>query len=243
MKKSLLFIACLLTTNLIFAQVTDSVKTKKTVKTTTTTTTTIVTAEPIDSIKKVKNIKKVENIATSTDKKNVIKTNITSLFISTFHLSYERAINQKVTFQLSGYYTFLNNSRIFTFQFDSGRYEIRGFGITPEVRFYPNGNRLEGFFLALSPRFQYNVERKVYDQSGSQPGFIQSEVRSAGIGAGLIVGQQWLIAESVSLELYAGPSVNGILSKETIGNPNAILDSPYPRPIGFRFGFNVGIAF
>ena len=238
MKKPLLSIIFLFLVNFVFAQETDSTRVKKTTKTTTTTTTTTVVSEPIDSVKKAKKIEQVVAREEFTDKRNVIKTNLTSFFISTVHLSYERVINERMTFQVGVYYAFPNNSRLFTFDFSGSTYELRGFGITPEIKFFPNKIAPKGFFIALSPRFQYNIERRVSEQR-----VVLSQVESAGLGMAVIVGQQWLVGESISLELFAGPSVNGIISKKASDNQNLITNSPYPRPIGFRFGFNVGFAF
>ena len=152
MKKSLISITLLFLVNFVFAQETDSTRVKKTTKTktTTTTTTTTVVSEPIDSIKKAKKIEQVVAREEFTDKRNVIKTNLTSFFISTVHLSYERVINERLTFQMGVYYAFPNSSRLFTFDFSGSTYELRGFGITPEIKFFPNKIAPKGFYSTFS---------------------------------------------------------------------------------------------
>jgi len=247
MKKPLLSIICLFLANFVFAQGTDSTATKKTTKTTTTTVTTIVTAEPIENKRQPKPAKKVkeeEEKDIPTEKRNIIKTSLTSFLISTVHLNYERVINQKVTFQIGAYYTFLSSNGVFDNNNNSNNSDegkLRGFGITPEIRFYPNGVAPMGFFVAFSPRFQYYVETGTGYNNG---GFGSSEVRTAALGTAVIVGRQWLIGDSIALDLYLGPSVNGIISRvETNNQNNYFISQPYASRVGFRFGFSVGFAF
>ncbi len=253
MKKNLFSIICFLMANFVFAQVVDSTTVKKTTKTTTTvkTTTTIVTTEPIDSVKLAKSAKKTkknkkedEDKDIPTDKKNIIKTNLTSFFLATFHLNYERVINQKVTLQLGAYYTFWGNGGIFSNNNNSNNNNngngLYGFGITPEIRYYPNGVAPIGFFVAFSPRFQYYVDS--YESYNNNGQFGLSETKTATLGAGFIVGRQWLIGDAISLDLYLGPSVNGVISRNVTGyNYNSSL--PYASTIGFRLGLTVGFAF
>ena len=244
MKKNLLSIAFLFLVNFVFAQETDGTKEKKTTKTTTTITTVI--SEPTDNAKKDGTSKKNENILGEdipTNKKNNIKTSLTSFLLSTVHLNYERVINQKVTFQIGAYYTFLGSDGAFGSNNSNERGKLRGFGITPEIRFYPNGVAPMGFFVAVSPRFQY-FEETGTGYNSNIGGLGYSEVKTATIGTAVIVGRQWLIGDSISLDLYLGPSVNGVISRKELNTQ--YTDSnlpPYTRPIGFRCGFSVGFAF
>ena len=257
MKKIFLAIFCLLLANLASAQVTDSTKVKKTTKTTTTTTTIITTVvtEPADSAKQAKKGKKIKEVTAKqelTSKRNIIKTNLTSFFIFTTHLSYERVINQKVTVQIGAYYTFFDNAGILNSNNNNNNgnnngnnnyesdYELRGFGITPEIRLYPYGTAPTGFFVGLAPRFQ--AYTATYNDYANQ-GFGFTEVKTAALGLGIIFGQQWIIGDSICLDLFLGPSVNAILRREQIGNANTNYNTPYMRPIGLRIGFNVGFAF
>lgn len=84
------------------------------------------------------------------EKKNIIKTNIMSPALRVFHLNYERGFTDKVSGQL-GFMYFAGLNR--------GDTKFNGFGVTPEVRLYPGGKALTGFFLGLSPRYQsYKLE-------------------------------------------------------------------------------------
>ncbi len=230
MKKLLLSILCLMLVNFVFAQDTDTTKTKTTKTTKTITTTTVITTE--DEIKPVKPVKapKEEKNTDASEKKNIIKTNLTSFLLSTVHLNYERVINKNFTFQLGTYYTFFGSN---TSGNNSGFPTFRGFGITPEIRLYPAGLAPAGFFVGLSPRFQ----RWTISDFGSS-----SEDTFTLFGTGVIVGGQWLISDMISIEVYGGPSVNAITRiKSTSNSQNN--DTNGVSTFGLRFGVTVGYAF
>lgn len=156
------------------------------------------------------------------EKKNIIKTNLTSPIFSTFHLNYERAFSNKISGQLGFMYTGLKNDNT----------KINGFAITPEVRLYPKQNALEGFFLGLSPRYQSFTLKADND-----------EATLSSFGAALIVGGQWIFGDIVSLELYGGPSFNSSTLKIESGSEDDFNTSGVGDGVGFRFGVAVGFAF
>ena len=238
MKKNLLSITFLFLVNFVLAQETDSTRVKKTTKTKTTTTTTVTTviSEPIDSVKQAKANKKIKDVKDRndtkqelSDKKNIIKTNITAFLLSTIHLNYERVINKNITVQLGAHYTFFGDDNN-----NSGNdfARIRGFGITPEVRLYPLGLAPTGFFVGLSPRFQTYTVGSVFNNS---------QRTITGLGVAVIGGGQWLINDIVSLEVYGGLSSNKV-TYTISGSGNQNGDTPVSS-FGFRCGFTVGVAF
>ena len=246
MKQIIFSIILFLVANLMFAQVTDTTKTRtKTTKTTTITTTTIITEDAADStkvkpVKKMKKKVKKEVKETTTEHKNILKTNMTSFFISTFHLNYERVMNKQVTLQLGVHYSFFGNG---VFGDDNGSRNsngVSGFGITPEIRFYPNKIAPIGFYVAFSPRVQsYTVFNEYYNQTG---GTSSEQVRYTAVGAGFLVGGQWLIGDRISIESYAGPSINytNVSAKNYNYRNN---NGPIVNRVGFRFGVTLGVAF
>ena len=217
----------------------DSTKTKKT-KTTITTTTIITENAGTDSLGK-KSTKKIQKKYIKeevdgdlpTNKKNIIKINLTSFFISTFHLNYERVINKKVTLQLGTHYSFFDSG--FSNRSINRDKGIRGFGITPEIRFYPNGAAPVGFFIALSPRFQYyTFTNETYN------GLNNSQISWTGVGVGFLMGRQWLVGDKVSIDMYFGPSINYTDRTQTGSksySPNIVVNR-----VGFRCGLTLGFA-
>ena len=171
-------------------------------------------------------------------KKNIIKLNMISPVLGAFHLSYEAVLKEKVTLQLGlMYFTDIN---LFGSS-NSSDPDISGFAITPEIRFYPKGNAPVGFFLAASPRYQY------YQSNSSSLFFYKDKSTASSIGLGLVVGNQWVFSEVISLEIFGGPSVNKWSTTYTSTDPNGISnpeETGFTRsPIGFRFGVNLGYAF
>jgi hypothetical protein len=80
-------------------------------------------------------------------------------------------------------------SKINVVAYFSGNELFYGMGLTPELRFYPAGEALNGFFAAPFLRFQ------TCDGEGY-------------IGFGAVIGRQWIYGETVSMEFFIGPSLN-----------------------------------
>ncbi len=158
------------------------------------------------------------------EKKNIIKTNIMSPALRVFHLNYERGFTEKISGQL-GFMYFAGLNR--------GDTKFNGFGVTPEVRLYPGGKALTGFFLGLSPRYQsYKLEVDT------------DKATLSSFGAGLLLGGQWIFGDIVSVEVYGGPSYNaGSLKLETSGTSEDKFETGIGQGFGFRLGVTVGIAF
>ncbi len=235
MKKTLSFVICLMTANLVFAQGTDTTKTTKTTKTITTTT--VITTEGDGGGKPSKRVKqaKEEKEDVVSEKKNIIKTSLTSFALRTFHLNYERVVTQKITVQLGAFYSFFGGNSINGSTNDSNTFG--GFGITPEIRFYPKGVAPMGFFVGVSPRYQ----RYTFKESNNNGG-TGSETTATAFGSAIIVGGQWIFGDVISLDLYGGPSLNTVNIKNSSGSQNNLSISGL-SPVGFRFGVSVGVAF
>ncbi|NQX97561.1 MAG: DUF3575 domain-containing protein [Flavobacteriales bacterium] len=182
---------------------------------------------------------------TTKAQKNVIKANIFSPIVNTSSFFYERSISEKTSVQLGFYYTW---SRPNFNVWGGTDTKWSGYGITPEFRYYPSGNGLDGFYLA--PFFRYeqfktNVTSQygTYDSNGNYTSnYDQYLLIESAFGGGFLLGRQWIIAEFISVDSFIGPCL--INRSTTTTNNNT---SPYSQDqttnIGLRFGLTIGVAF
>ncbi|TAE75842.1 MAG: DUF3575 domain-containing protein [Bacteroidetes bacterium] len=186
--------------------------------------------------------------AQDTDKKNIVKLNITSFFFNSFNVSYERVFTDKITAQMSFFY-FGRKSEP-TIYGPTG-----GWGITPECRFYlsetktaPSGFFLAPFLTLQGLTYRYTINNEI-PNIGGQVGSAKSTV----FGIGATVGYQWIFKDIITLDAYAGPgfglaSMNGksehgnIRNNSNIGT-NALF--PFTSQNGpiFRGGITLGFIF
>lgn len=164
------------------------------------------------------------------DPQNIIKINILSPIASTASLFYERGLNENSSLQLGLFYT--NVSIIDT--------KIRGFGITPEYRYYlsEKGN-MQGFFVAPFLRyqnFQLTSEVTLFNAQEDNATF-------SGIGGGLLIGGQWIFKKRISLDLWGGPSYSGgNIKLEGNSTEDDFSTGPFSG-FGLRAGITLGVAF
>jgi len=172
-------------------------------------------------------------IFAQSEKKNIIKTNVLSPVVKSFHLNYERAFTEKVSGQLG--FMYFAGVKL-------GDTKLEGFAITPEVRLYPKGTALEGFFIGLSPRYQsYTLKLETTDVNGNAT--VDKATLSA-FGAGLVLGGQWIFGDIVSLEVYGGPSFNsGTVKVESGSSSEDNFNTGIGNGFGFRYGVTIGVAF
>ncbi|HYW95212.1 MAG TPA: DUF3575 domain-containing protein [Bacteroidales bacterium] len=126
------------------------------------------------------------------EKKNIIKTSLTSIFLKTVNLDYEHVLNESSSFQLGFYYT---GAGLFSAHFN-------GFAITPEYRYYLSGNKTapNGPYIAPYARYQ-NFTAK--EGSPGDPSYAKGTVSI--VSAGLVVGVQRTFKDKISLGAYIGP--------------------------------------
>jgi hypothetical protein len=156
---------------------------------------------------------------------NAIKINLLSPLFRTLNLSYERALNEKSSFQLGVYFTGAS----------VGDFKYSGTGITPEYRFYLSETPApEGFYVAPFLRYQ-NV--KIEDKDTSDKATLNA------IGGGVVVGKQWIFKERVTLDIFLGPSFNSGKVKVESGDTDFDKLNPGFKGFGLRTGLTLGIAF
>ncbi|AYA35582.1 DUF3575 domain-containing protein [Hymenobacter oligotrophus] len=147
--------------------------------------------------------------------KTVAKLNTVSLLYRTASVLAERQVHPAVSVQLGVFYTHS------TGQMFSDR-ELSGFGITPEVRFYPSGTALQGFYLGLYARYQHfraheDIKQSMFPtrpEDQTLPGRpIDGTINAFGLG--LTTGYQVRITKHLRLDPFVGLGFNTAFSNVT----------------------------
>jgi len=160
---------------------------------------------------------------------NVIKVNIFSPVVRTLSLSYERALSEDNSFQFNFFYTGTS----------IGDTQFRGFGLTPEYRFYLSENKEApaGFYVSPFLRYQ-NFNLSVDDDFDDTV----DEATLSTFGGGVLIGGHWLFKDKISLDTFIGPSyAAGDVKLE--GDSEDIFETGILSGFGVRFGVTVGYAF
>lgn len=169
--------------------------------------------------------------------KNIIKTNLSSILLNNYHLTYERAVTKHVSLSLS-YRTmgstkipiastvekFLDNPNI-----NVGEFKMSGNAITPEVRLYLGMGRLKGFYISgyyRASKFDLSVPVSYQTTFGVNT-YKKSTVVNGNIkgnAGGLMFGIQKNIAKIIVLDLWI---IGGHYGSST-GDLNATITESYP---------------
>jgi hypothetical protein len=156
------------------------------------------------------------------EEKNVLKINTLSLIVGTGSIFYERKLSDAMSAQLgTAYLSYGREDSKFT-----------GLILTPEVRFYPKKNAIDGFYLA--PYFRYlnfSISNTELDAKASYTNY----------GGGLAFGRQWITKSGFTMDLFFGGHYgSGSISAESGGEEyNTKLFEGFRT----RFGFAIGFAF
>lgn len=177
------------------------------------------------------------------DKNNIIKMNIFGLFVGQSQLSYERAINENFSAQLSlGYISRNQDLSIGTAGME---YKTTGFLVVPEVRYYFT-DVINGLYGAAFLRYR-STELKVENQD--KEGYRQDRDT---YGGGLLFGYQVLLgdADIVALDFFLGPQYKKVdqsgkvyTNEDSSEFENEDELKIEKDGIGVRLGINIGIAF
>jgi len=161
--------------------------------------------------------------AQDTQKMNAIKTDLFSPFLRTGVLKYERAFTKDISVQLGFFYT----------GYSPGDTEakLRGFGITPEFRFYLSDTPAPvGTYLA--PNFRY-MSQKAEDPTINEIATLTS------YGLAINLGKQWMLKDIILIDIWVGPAYNF----RTLDDPSGEVDVEGADGFGIRLGLALGIAF
>jgi hypothetical protein len=166
---------------------------------------------------------------------NIIKLNVTALFVKNFTFQYERIIKKylsgaiAVRFMPNGslpYKNFIYN-KIGDDDPDAqntiNNIKINNFAITPEVRFYVGKKGFgKGFYIAPSYRFaKFNVTNIEYYYNGDDNNEDNSVNMSGKLTAnygGFILGAQWLFGKHITLDWWIFGPLFGVENSSFNGN-------------------------
>ncbi len=183
--------------------------------------------------------------------KNMVKVNLSALFLKTYSMQYERVLSRTVSMALSGAYMPETNLP-YTDQIIkwSGATEpeeielienvlINNLTITPEIRFYTGKKRYgSGFYTALFYRYgQHSFTNAVVDFEGSEgeDGTIDCVGNATSHTGGIMIGAQWSLGKHVCLDWWIlGPHF-GISSGDFTGLSSIPLSEEDQQEVEDRF--------
>ena len=173
--------------------------------------------------------------------KNIIKTNLSSLAIGNYNLTFERSLALKTTFSLGikympkgslplkGYLESLINDP----NVKINDFEIGNFAITPEVRLYLSAGKMKGFYIAPYARYAtFDLAIPVtYDNPNytTKPTVLFNGTIKTFSG-GILFGTQFSLAKILILDIYIigghYGSSNGTIDAVNI---NPAMNTPQER--------------
>jgi hypothetical protein len=128
------------------------------------------------------------------DRSTVLKVNVPSLFVLTASGFVEHAFSPRISAQLGAFTTGASVRDV----------EFKGYGFTPEVRYYLAEQAPDGFYVAGYGRV-LNYKLTVEDKEKGET----YEATYKPIGAGVAAGNQFIFNNGISLDLFLGIGVNG----------------------------------
>lgn len=161
----------------------------------------------------------------------LIKINPLSLAAATVNGSVEQYLGAGKSLQLGAYYT----------DFDFKDVSYWGWAVTPEVRFYLMQQETpSGFYVAPFLRYsQMNLNKEASEQIPALSG------KASFLGGGAVAGYQFLLGQQqrVSIDVFAGPRYNSVLSLTGEANENDYKANFVSGGFWLRSGLTVGVAF
>lgn len=165
---------------------------------------------------------------------NIIKLNVTALFVKNFTFQYERIIKKYLSAALT--VRFMPNGSIPYKNYVYNQFgdddpqaqetidnlKINNFAITPEVRFYLGKKGFgQGFYIAPSYRYaKFNVSNIEYnygDDDSEDNTILMSGKLSSNYG-GFVLGAQWLFGKHVTLDWWIFGPLFGVENSNFSGS-------------------------
>jgi hypothetical protein len=144
---------------------------------------------------------------------NVIKFKPMNLIIHLFTLQVERMVNQKVSVACDLSYfnytiprtTSTNSTSGSSSSYDWIQTQFQGFGISPELRFYPaSKGSPKGFYVAGFFEY-YTINMHLSGTNPSTGRFLTGDLKGINFtGVGALLGWQWLIVNTFCIETNLG---------------------------------------
>ncbi|MEI6881834.1 MAG: DUF3575 domain-containing protein [Bacteroidota bacterium] len=133
----------------------------------------------------------------SSDPENCIKLKVVPLLFRMASLQYERRIKDNMTVACDVNLLFLSAT------VDGATLSYSGFGLSPELRFYPGGEAMKGFFIGpylsyLGMSLKGEVENTAHGKGTGEISGITA------IGGGALLGWKWIFADVFALETHIG---------------------------------------
>lgn len=152
--------------------------------------------------------------------KNALKLNPLSILVATGNISYERVTTEKQSFQLGAFYTGVKLSGT----------KYRGFGITPEYRFFVGRDKqaMNGMYVAPFLRYQH-FTLEVPDES-------TTKVDYSSIGGGAVLGWETTMDDIFVVDFFFGPAYNSSTTNGYGYGVNSNFKGLTAR-VGLNFGF------
>jgi len=197
------------------------------------------------------------NFASSQVKDNAVKINLFGAVVSQYQFSYERAINENFTAQISlGYINRIWKLTPSSSNYEGG-YEIgtKGIIVIPEGRYYFSES-MDGAYIAAFFRYR-SVNQMIVDNiididnDGNDYNWSYNRNKTS-IGGGIVFGYQVLVSEAMIIDIFIGPQYKAVskgnivfeMSNMTSDDISITVKDKGDRDgIGIRFGINFGVAF
>lgn len=158
----------------------------------------------------------------TSSEKNVLKVNTLSLFLGTGSIFYEHGFSDKISGQLGlGY-----------LGYKAGGTKFSGLFLTPELRLFPKGNAIDGFYIAPYLRYQ-NLSLTITDGKGTL----------SSMGGGLAFGRQWITKSGFTMDLFFGGHYSSANVKAESGATESSFNVNAFKGFKPRIGFALGFAF
>lgn len=154
------------------------------------------------------------------EEKNVLKVNTLSLIIGTGSIFYEREFTNNLSGQMGVAY--LN------YKIEDAKFT--GLILTPEMRFYPKQNAIDGFYIAPYVRYQ-NFSIEGDNGKGTY----------SNIGGGVAFGRQWITKSGFTMDLFFGGHYGS--GKVEVESGTEDFDTAKFDGFRTRIGFAIGFAF
>jgi hypothetical protein len=159
---------------------------------------------------------------------NAVKTDAFSWIFGTGVLKYERVINENLSFQLAGFYSW-------NFPAYDEEYFATGFGITPEIRYYLSKITMAPRGIYLAPNYRYQKLETENLEENSEATLITN-------GIAINLGYQLVLKDLFLIDAWAGIAYNiRNVTEETV--PGTEIGYNSDNGVGIRIGVAIGLAF
>lgn len=199
-------------------------------------------------------------------RKNAIKVNVLSPIFNTLNVSYQRLLANSRSLNVGFSYMDFDNFNNYAgsnappYSSTDDKNQTKGITATAEFRIHFSDNTLEGWYGAPFARYM-NYTRKLEDYytdnydpiTGFSRGYARQEDSYQSVGLGFIVGHQFVIRNTVSIDFFGGPVYQIMLQHSRKLNSSKVLDdknklsdaipNQYLEGYGLRGGVTIGMCF